>query len=141
MHPAGARAPTGWDLLNEAGVPCGPIYSVDQTFADPQVRHLEMEKAVEHPALGAVYVIDHAVNMSRTPPEMRRASPDAGEHTEEVLLEAGYSGGRDRRLPGPPGRIGRLRRASAGARPDAKRFSRARRNAGLPPGEFSSNWA
>ena len=79
------------DLLNEAGAPCGPIYTVDQTFADPQVRHLEMEQAVEHPALGAVHVIDHAVNMSRTPPEMRRASPEAGEHTEEVLLEAGYS--------------------------------------------------
>ena len=79
------------DLLNEAGVPCGPIYTVDQTFADPQVRHLEMEQAVEHPALGAVRVIDHAVNMSRTPPAMRRASPEAGEHTGEVLLEAGYS--------------------------------------------------
>ena len=78
-------------LLNEAGVPCGPICTVDQTFADPQVRHLEMEQAVEHPTLGAVHVIDHAVNMSRTPPAMRRASPEAGEHTEEVLLEAGYS--------------------------------------------------
>ena len=79
------------DLLNEAGVPCGPIYSVDETFADPQVRHLGMTKAVSHPALGEVNVVDHAVNMSRTPPAMRRASPEAGEHTEEVLREAGYS--------------------------------------------------
>ena len=52
-----------------------------------------MAKAVEHQALGAVHVIDHAVNMSRTPPQMRRASPEAGEHTEEVLREAGYSAG------------------------------------------------
>ena len=77
-------------LLNEAGVPCGPIYAVDETFADPQVRHLDMTKAVSHPVLGEVNVVDHAVNMSRTPPEMRRASPEPGEHTEEVLLEAGY---------------------------------------------------
>ena len=79
------------ELLNEAGVPCGPIYAVDETFADPQVRHLDMTKAVSHPVLGEVNVVDHAVNMSRTPPEMRRASPEPGEHTEEVLLEAGYS--------------------------------------------------
>jgi len=79
------------DLLNRAGVPCGPIYSVDQTFADPQVRHLDMAKPVRHRVLGEVRVVDHAVNLSRTPPEMRRASPEAGEHTEEVLLEAGYS--------------------------------------------------
>ena len=79
------------ERLNEAGVPCGPIYSVDETFADPQVRHLDMAKPVEHPALGEVRVIDHAVNMSRTPPRMRRASPEAGEHTGEVLAEAGYS--------------------------------------------------
>ena len=38
-------------------------------------------------------MVDHAVNMSRTGPKMRRASPEAGEHTEEVLLEAGYSAG------------------------------------------------
>ena len=78
-------------LLNESGVPCGPIYAVDETFADPQVRHLDMTKAVSHPVLGEVNVVDHAVNMSRTPPKMRRASPEPGEHTEEVLLEAGYS--------------------------------------------------
>ena len=80
------------ELLNEAGVPCGPIYSVDQTFADPQVRHLDMTKPVSHPVLGEVHVVDHALNLSRTPPaKMRRATPEAGEHTEEVLLEAGYS--------------------------------------------------
>ena len=78
-------------LLNEAGVPCGPIYSVDETFADPQVRHLDMTKPVLHPVLGEVHVVDHALNMSRTPARMRRATPEAGEHTEEVLLEAGYS--------------------------------------------------
>jgi len=77
-------------LMNEVGVPCGPIYSIDQTFADPQVQHLEMAKPVEHPRLGTVRVIDQAVNMSRTPAQMRRATPECGEHTEEVLREFGY---------------------------------------------------
>lgn len=87
------RAPSAhWvALLNEAGVPCGPIYSVDETFADPQVRHLEMTRPVRHPALGEVRVVDHPVNLTRTPPRMRRASPEPGEHTDEVLAEAGYS--------------------------------------------------
>ena len=78
------------DLLNEAGVPCGPINSIDQTFADPQVKHLEMAKPVEHATLGAVHVVDQAVNMSRTPSQMRRATPECGEHTEEVLAQFGY---------------------------------------------------
>lgn len=78
------------DLLNEAGVPCGPIYSIDQTFADPQVQHLEMTKSVAHATLGDVHIVDQAVNMSRTPAQMRLATPECGEHTDEVLGEAGY---------------------------------------------------
>ena len=103
-------------LLNEAGVPCGPIYAVDQTFADPQVRHLDMTKPVEHPALGAVHVVDHAVNMSRTEPQMRRASPEAGGAHRGGTPRVRLLGGRDRRLPRPRGGLARPQAPVRGAR-------------------------
>ena len=77
------------ELMNEAGVPCGPIYSVDQTFADPQVQHLGMALPVPHPTLGEVPVINQAVTMSRTPARIDRAAPECGEHTDEILAEFG----------------------------------------------------
>ena len=77
-------------LLNEVGVPCGPIYRIDEMFDDPQVGHLGMAKRVEHSALGALQVVGQAVHLSRTPQRMRRAAPDAGEHTDAVLAELGY---------------------------------------------------
>jgi len=77
-------------LLNEASIPSGPIYSIDQTFADPQVQHLGMATPVQHPALGEIDIVRHAVNMSRTPHRMRRAAPDRGQHTDEVLAELGF---------------------------------------------------
>ena len=77
-------------LLNRAGVPCGPINAMDEVFADPQVRHLGMATPVEHRTLGETFVVNQAVGLSRTPCRMRRATPDKGEHTEEVLGELGY---------------------------------------------------
>jgi formyl-CoA transferase len=56
---------------------------------DPQVRHLGLARAVRHPALGDVQVIDNAVGMSRTPCDLNRATPECGEHTEEILAELG----------------------------------------------------
>jgi crotonobetainyl-CoA:carnitine CoA-transferase CaiB-like acyl-CoA transferase len=78
------------DLLNEAGCPCGPIYSMDQVFADAQVRHLEMAVPVEHPRLGTFAVVNQAIKMSRTPSSVRTATPEQGEHTDEILAELGY---------------------------------------------------
>jgi len=79
------------EILNAAGVPCGPIYSMDQVFADPQVKHVQAAAEVEHKKLGRIRLINQAVKLSRTPAKLAAATPERGEHTEEVLREAGYS--------------------------------------------------
>jgi formyl-CoA transferase len=79
------------DLLNGAGVPVGPIYRIDEVFADPQVRHLGMAASVHSQKLGDIQVVDQPVDLSRTPSAIRYASPEKGEHTDEVLRELGYS--------------------------------------------------
>ena len=78
------------EILNAAGVPCGPIYSMDQVFADPQVKHLQAAAEVEHPTLGKIRLINQPVKLSRTPARLTSASPGRGAHTDEVLREAGY---------------------------------------------------
>jgi len=78
-------------ILNAAGVPCGPIYTMDQVFADPQVQHLHAAATVKHPVLGDIRVVNQAVGLSRTPATMASATPEIGQHTDEVLGEAGYS--------------------------------------------------
>jgi crotonobetainyl-CoA:carnitine CoA-transferase CaiB-like acyl-CoA transferase len=78
--------------LNEAGVPCGPIYSMDQVFADPQVRHLGVTAKVESPQLGReIELLAQPMTLSRTPSSVETSPPSRGEHTDEVLRELGYS--------------------------------------------------
>jgi len=86
------RKPTAeWvEILNRAGVPCGPIYTMDQVFADPQVKHLGVAAEIESPRLGKFRIINQPVKLSRTPARLVRATPERGEHTDEVLREAGY---------------------------------------------------
>jgi formyl-CoA transferase len=79
------------DVLAEAGVPAGPIYSVDQTFADPQVQSVHMDPEVTREDGSTVRVVGQAVKMSRTPCQMRGATPALGAHTDDILRDAGYS--------------------------------------------------
>src|SRR5215210_2539389 len=81
------------ERLNRAGVPCGPIYTVDEVFADPQVKHLQAAAPVEHPTLGRFEVVNQAVKLSRTAASMAWAAPEIGQHTDEILRELDYSAG------------------------------------------------
>jgi crotonobetainyl-CoA:carnitine CoA-transferase CaiB-like acyl-CoA transferase len=80
-------------LLNEAGVPCGPVYNIDQVFADPQVEHLRTVRHVDSARFGRLPVVRQPVNISEAeqPETFRYASPDSGEHTEQVLREFGMA--------------------------------------------------
>ena len=77
--------------FEEAGIPCGPINNYAEVFADPQIRARGMVVEVEHPTLGPVRMTGPAVKMSETPPVASRPAPLLGQHTREVLREAGYS--------------------------------------------------
>ena len=79
------------DKLNEAGVPCGPIYKIDEMFADPQVKHVGMAAALKHPEKGDVAVVNTPVSLSRTPSKIDRPAAKRGEHTDDVLKSLGYS--------------------------------------------------
>jgi formyl-CoA transferase len=76
--------------LNQAGIPCGPIYSIDQTFADPQVRHLGIAQTVASAALGPITLLGQPVTLSRTPSRLATAAPEYGEHCDAILAELGY---------------------------------------------------
>jgi formyl-CoA transferase len=94
--------------LNEAGVPCGPIYDVKEMVEDPQVQHLGLATEVKHPMLGTLRVQNLPVTLSRTPGAVRTAAPEAGEHSDEILGEIGYTAAR------PSARNARARRGRAG---------------------------
>jgi len=78
-------------LLETAGVPCGPIYSIDQAFADPQVKHLGVAAPVTHPRLGPTHMVASPMNISGAEKTLRGAAPVRPEHTDEVLTWLGYS--------------------------------------------------
>ncbi len=78
------------EILNRAGVPSGPIYRMNEVFADPQVKHIGIAQPVDHPTLGRIELVGQAVTLSRTPSQIRTPTPERGEHTEAVLREHGY---------------------------------------------------
>jgi len=79
------------DTLNEAGIPCGPIYTIDQVFKDPQVLHQKMFLEVEHPKAGRIPMTGLPVQLSESQPQVILPPPLLGEHTEEVLQKFGFS--------------------------------------------------
>jgi len=79
-------------VMNDSGVPCGPINNIEETFADPQVQHLGIAIPMESPSIGSTHVVGQAVNLSRTPSpnQVLRPTPEIGEQTEEILATLGY---------------------------------------------------
>ena len=78
-------------LLNDAGVPCGPVNSIDQTFADEQVQFLEMAQSVTSPKLGELSILGHPVSFNGKRNPLRKAAPELGEDTHAVLTDLGHS--------------------------------------------------
>jgi len=79
------------EALNAVGVPCGPILTIDQVFANPQVQHLGLAQTVESERLGKLTLVRSPVRLSRTSTALTRAAPVPGGETDEVLKEYGYT--------------------------------------------------
>jgi crotonobetainyl-CoA:carnitine CoA-transferase CaiB-like acyl-CoA transferase len=87
-----ARSTDEWvSVLIEAGVPCGPIHDYRQVFEDAHTQAREMEVRLQHPVEGEIRALGIPAKLSDTPGEIRRPAPLLGEHTAEVLREAGFS--------------------------------------------------
>jgi crotonobetainyl-CoA:carnitine CoA-transferase CaiB-like acyl-CoA transferase len=87
-----ARSTDDWvAVLSEAGVPCGPIHDYRQVFEDPHTQAREMEVRLDHPVEGRISALGIPVKLSETPGAVRRPAPLLGQHTTEVLREAGFS--------------------------------------------------
>lgn len=85
------RSSAEWlERLEQAGVPAGPIYTIDQVFADPQVQHLGIAVPTRHPTRGDIRLVGQPVELSRTQPRIESMTPERGEHTQEVLRELGF---------------------------------------------------
>jgi crotonobetainyl-CoA:carnitine CoA-transferase CaiB-like acyl-CoA transferase len=98
------RTSADWiERLNKAGVPCGPIYSIDQVFADPQVQHVGMAQGVTMKDKSKMRLVAQPVKLSRTPSRLAVRPPELGEHTDAVLKEFGFK----------PKEIAALRKAKA----------------------------
>jgi len=86
-----ARPTAEWvAILNAAGFPCGPIYSMDEVFADPQVEHLKLTRTVDHATDGPVTLLRHPVTFSETPTVLHSAAPIPGCQSRQILEECGY---------------------------------------------------
>jgi crotonobetainyl-CoA:carnitine CoA-transferase CaiB-like acyl-CoA transferase len=86
------RTSAEWiERLNKAGVPSGPIYAIDQMFADPQVEHLRMAQSVTKKDKSKMRLVAQPVSLSRTPSRFVAPPPELGQHTDAVLKEFGFS--------------------------------------------------
>lgn len=78
-------------VLNDGGVPCGPVYTIPQVFEDPQVQHLQVVATVPTSVGQDMHVITQPVKLSRTPAVVENGAPQWGEHTESILKDAGFA--------------------------------------------------
>jgi crotonobetainyl-CoA:carnitine CoA-transferase CaiB-like acyl-CoA transferase len=78
------------ELLDAADVPCGPIYTLDQLFSDPQVRHCNIAEPVVHPGRGPIELVSQVVQLRRTPARIERTLERKGQSTRAVLAGLGY---------------------------------------------------
>ena len=78
------------ERLNAAGVPCGRVQTLNEVFADPQIRAQEMVLEVDHPGRGPIAMTGFPVKLDATPCKIRRPAPELGGQTEEILAELGY---------------------------------------------------
>jgi crotonobetainyl-CoA:carnitine CoA-transferase CaiB-like acyl-CoA transferase len=78
-------------ILDENDVPCGPINDYGQALTSPQIVARDMVVEVDHPTLGRIRTLGSPMKMSATPPDVTRRAPLLGEHTNEVLREAGFA--------------------------------------------------
>ena len=86
-----AKSTREWfERMVEAGLPCGPVYSIKDTFADPQVEALRIKRSVTHPRLGELDLVAQPCEITGFDREIRTATPDLGEHNDEVLGSLGY---------------------------------------------------
>lgn len=87
-----ARTTADWiERLNAGGVACGPVNSIDEVFADPQVQHLKMSRTVDDPDVGPIDVVGQAIEIDGLEPAYKTRAPRAGQHTAAVLAYVGYS--------------------------------------------------
>lgn len=80
------------ERLNKAGIPAGPIYTLKETFEDPQVQHLGIVKPVQKVDGQSINLVEQPVRLTLTPSIMRSGAPAHGQHTDGVLAELGYGG-------------------------------------------------
>ena len=85
-----SRACTGSSFWTRPGIPCGPINTIDQVFADPQVEHLGLARPVTHPRLGAQRLVGTPINLEGVANQIRQPTPETGQHGAEILAQLGY---------------------------------------------------
>ena len=78
-------------ILTAAGLPWAPVASLPEVASDPQARANDFFAAYDHPTHGRIEIVANPMHLSKTPASVRRPAPEFGQHTEEVLLEYGYS--------------------------------------------------
>jgi formyl-CoA transferase len=78
------------ELLDEIGIPCGPINTIDKVFEDPQVEHLRLARPVTHPRLGEQRLVGTPITFDGLANEIRKSTSELGEHGGDILAELGY---------------------------------------------------